>query len=81
LLARPDTTPLLAQIRCPTLLLCGRDDAWSPPARHQFMHERIAGSRLVVIEQCGHMSTMEQPGAVNAALAAWLDASAPIEPS
>jgi pimeloyl-ACP methyl ester carboxylesterase len=36
------------------------------------MHRRIAGSRLAVIEQCGHMSTMEQPAAVNAALADWL---------
>lgn len=73
LLARPDATALLDTIRCPTLLLCGREDAWSPPARHAFMHERIAGSRLVVVEQCGHMCTLEQPGAVNAALADWLD--------
>lgn len=73
LLARPDAAPLLATIRCPTLVLCGRDDAWSPPARHEFMHERIAGSRLVVVEHCGHMSTMERPEAVSAALTAWLD--------
>lgn len=73
LLARPDAAPLLATIRCPTLVLCGRDDAWSPPARHAFMHERIAGSRLVVVEHCGHMSTMEQPDAVSEALQAWLE--------
>jgi len=72
LLARPDMQPLLPLIRCPTLLLCGRDDGWSPPARHEFMHARIAGSRLVVVEQCGHMSTMEQPEPVTAALQAWL---------
>jgi pimeloyl-ACP methyl ester carboxylesterase len=72
LLARPDATALLGTIRCPTLLLCGRDDAWSPPARHQFMQQRIAGSRLVVVEACGHMSTMEQPGEVNQAFADWL---------
>jgi len=75
LLARPDAAPLLAAIRCPTLVLCGRDDAWSPPARHAFMHERIAGSRLVVIERCGHMSTMERPGEVTVALADWLQAA------
>jgi pimeloyl-ACP methyl ester carboxylesterase len=74
LLNRPDAEPLLAGIRCPTLLLCGRDDAWSPPARHEHMHARIAGSRLVVVERCGHMSTMEQPEAVSAALRDWLAA-------
>jgi pimeloyl-ACP methyl ester carboxylesterase len=73
LLGRPDATALLGTIRCPTLLLCGSDDAWSPPARHEFMRARIPGSQLAVIEHCGHMSTMEQPDAVDAALAAWLD--------
>ena len=76
LLERPDAEPLLSTIRCPTLLLCGRDDAWSPPARHEFMQAHIAGSQLVVIEQCGHMSTMEQPAAVNQALAGWLNGAA-----
>jgi pimeloyl-ACP methyl ester carboxylesterase len=76
LLARPDVTALLGAIRCPTLVLCGRDDAWSPLSRHEFMCARIAGAQLVVVENCGHMSTMEQPAAVSAALAAWLDAAA-----
>ena len=73
LLGRPDATGLLGEIRCPTLLLCGRDDAWSPPARHEFMRDRIAGAELVVVETCGHMCTLEQPAAVSAALSAWLD--------
>jgi pimeloyl-ACP methyl ester carboxylesterase len=73
LLARRDATGLLATIDVPTLVLCGREDGWSPPSRHEFMHQRIAGSRLVVLEQCGHMSTMEQPAAATAALAGWLD--------
>lgn len=72
LLARPDATPLLGQIGVPTLLLAGREDGWSPPARHEFMHERIAGSKLVIVERCGHMSTMEQPEAVTRAMADWL---------
>lgn len=72
LLDRPDAEPLLPAITCPTLVLCGRDDAWSPPARHEHMHKRIAGSALVVIERCGHMSTMEQPEAVTAAFMEWL---------
>jgi pimeloyl-ACP methyl ester carboxylesterase len=72
LLNRPDVTPRLAAITCPTLLLCGREDGWSPPWRHEFMHAAIAGSRLVVIDHCGHMSTMEQPDAVSRAMLEWL---------
>lgn len=72
LLDRPDCTELLATIRCPTLLLCGREDAWSPPARHEHMQQHITGSRLVIVDTCGHMSTMEQPAAVSRALAEWL---------
>lgn len=74
LLDRPDAAPLLPRIACPTLLLTGEQDAWSPPAAHRAMHEAVPGSRLVVVPDCGHMSTMEQPAAVTAALAAWLAA-------
>ncbi|MDB5743039.1 MAG: alpha/beta hydrolase fold [Polaromonas sp.] len=74
LLNRPDASALLTQIRCPTLLLCGRDDLWSPLARHEDMQRAIPGARLQVIEACGHMTTMEQPQAVSRALAQWLAA-------
>jgi pimeloyl-ACP methyl ester carboxylesterase len=72
LLARPDAAPQLASITCPTLLLTGEHDAWSPPAAHRAMHEAIAGSRLVVVPGSGHMSPMEDPAAVRAALGDWL---------
>lgn len=72
LLTRPDAGPLLKTIHCPTLLLCGREDQWSPPSRHEFMRDAMAGSGLVVLEHCGHMCTMEQPDAVSRALASWL---------
>jgi pimeloyl-ACP methyl ester carboxylesterase len=74
LLSRPDARPVLAGVRCPTLLLCGRQDAWSPLERHQRMHALLPGSRLVVIEDSGHMTPMEQPEAVSGALRAWLAA-------
>lgn len=74
LLARPDASALLATIACPTLVLCGRQDSWSPLVRHQEMAARIAGAQLAVVDDCGHMSPMEQPAAVAAALAAWLAA-------
>ena len=73
LLNRPDRTALLGDIAVPTLVLCGHDDAWSPPARHEEMARRIRGSRLVDVPDCGHMCTMERPEAVGRALLQWLD--------
>jgi pimeloyl-ACP methyl ester carboxylesterase len=73
LLERPDATPVLYSIRCPTLVLCGREDSWSTLATHKEIAARIRGSRLVVIENCGHMAPMERPNQVTAALLAWLE--------
>jgi len=72
LIERPDRTALLATMRLPTLILCGRNDSWSPLARHEDMARLIAGSQLVAVPDCGHMSTMERPAEVSAALLAWL---------
>jgi pimeloyl-ACP methyl ester carboxylesterase len=72
LLARPDATAVLAQIACPTLVLCGRQDGWSPPRRHEEMAALIRHSVLRLIDDCGHMSMMEQPAAVLEALEEWL---------
>jgi pimeloyl-ACP methyl ester carboxylesterase len=72
LLSRPDATSVVEQIRCPALALTGREDLWSPPARHEEMAARIPRSKLVVIPDCGHMSTLERPNAVTDALRAWL---------
>jgi len=72
LLGRPDAREVLASLRCPTLLMCGRQDGWSPLERHERMQAMLPGSNLVAIEDCGHMSTMEQPQAVSRALAEWL---------
>ena len=72
IMSRADNLALLATIRCPTLVLCGRQDALTPPARHEQIAARIEGAQLEVIEDCGHMSTMEKPVEVNAALRGWL---------
>jgi pimeloyl-ACP methyl ester carboxylesterase len=77
LLARPDATDVLTQIRCPTLLVCGREDTWSPPARHEAMARLIRPARLAVIEDCGHMAPMERPAEVAALLSQWLTAALP----
>lgn len=71
LLNRPDATPVLAEIDCPTLVLCGREDTWSPVAQHEDMAARISGSKLVIIERCGHMAPMERPAEATAALDEW----------
>ncbi len=72
LLTRPDATPLLSRIHCPTLLLSGREDGWSPPLRHEQMAGMIPRSKFVLIPDCGHMSTMEQPGQVVQVMRNWL---------
>jgi pimeloyl-ACP methyl ester carboxylesterase len=72
LLGRPNATPLLAEIQCPALVLTGRDDAWSPPARHLDMAQLIPKSELVLVPKCGHMSTVERPDDVTAAMRRWL---------
>ncbi len=72
LLARPDRSSLLEGLRLPTLVLCGREDAWSPLARHEQMARLISGSHLVSVPDSGHMSTMERPEAITRALQEWL---------
>lgn len=69
---RPDSRPGLAAIRCPTLVVCGRQDMLTPPALHEEMADAIPGARLVLVEDCGHLSAMEQPQAVTALMRDWL---------
>lgn len=78
LLTRPNAHRGLAAISCPTALIVGRQDAWSPPAQHQEMAALIPGAWLSVIEDCGHMSPAEQPEAITDALEAWMQ-TAPAE--
>ncbi|MEQ8228670.1 MAG: alpha/beta fold hydrolase [Rhodospirillales bacterium] len=69
---RPDNRPNLAAISCPTLVLCGRLDVMTPPAVHEEMASAIPNAKLVVVENCGHLSPMERPEAVSAVLRYWL---------
>jgi pimeloyl-ACP methyl ester carboxylesterase len=77
LIGRPDATAVLAKVRCPTLVLCGQEDLWSPPQRHEAICDLVPGSSLTVVPYCGHMSTMEQPAAVSQALRSWLAHAGP----
>ena len=72
LLGRPNATPFLRMIHCPALVLTGFDDTWSPPARHLEIAQSIPHSELAVVAKCGHMSTMERPDEITAAMRAWL---------
>lgn len=74
LLNRRDAAPVLPTIACPTLVAVGRQDGWSPVEQHQQIADIIPGAKLVVFEECGHMSTVESPEAVTAALKDWLSA-------
>lgn len=72
IIGRPDSRPSLAALRCPALVIVGRDDTLTPPERAEEMAELIPGANLVRIADCGHLSAIEQPHAVSAALSMWL---------
>lgn len=72
IMTRPDMRPLLASIACPTLVLVGDGDELTPPPLSEEIAAGIAGSRPVVIADCGHLSTMERPEAVNRELVEWM---------
>lgn len=72
LLSRPAVEPVLAHIKCPTLVAVGSEDRWSPPAQHQAIAAALPDARLHVIEYAGHMLPAEAPDLLNATIADWL---------
>lgn len=72
IIARPDNRPFLSQIHVPALIVVGRDDRLTPVKVAEEMAAGLAGSVLRVIDDCGHLSTLEQPEAVTALLRDWL---------
>jgi pimeloyl-ACP methyl ester carboxylesterase len=72
IIARADNRPLLGSIHCPTLVLVGEQDALTPVAMAREIAAGIPGAALEIIPECGHLSTMERPAAVNRALRTWL---------
>jgi pimeloyl-ACP methyl ester carboxylesterase len=73
IMARPDSRPGLAAIACPTLMLVGEQDGGTPPELAREIASAIAGTRLVIVPDCGHLSTIEQPQAVTQALVEWME--------
>lgn len=74
IMGRPDGRADLARIACPTLVLCGRQDALTPLEIHREMASLIPGASLVIVEESGHLPPLEQPLAVSAVLRYWLQA-------
>jgi pimeloyl-ACP methyl ester carboxylesterase len=72
LAGRADSVPTLREVRVPTLVFCGEEDTITPVAESEALHRGIAGSRLEVIPRAGHLSSLENPEAVNAAFRSFL---------
>ena len=72
---RVDETAGLARVTVPTLIVAGADDALCPVSRHELMARTVPGSRLVVLQDTGHLSVLERPEAVAVEMTAWLDAA------
>lgn len=74
LLNRPDARAELSSITCPTLILVGAEDQWSPPAQHREINAAIPGSTLVIIKCAGHFAPFEAPAETARLMKAWLAA-------
>lgn len=74
IIGRMDSRPSLSAIAVPTLVLVGDEDAITPQAFAHELADGIAGAILEVVEDCGHLSTLERPEVVNDALGRWLAA-------
>jgi len=70
-LNRPDSIPDLPNIKCPTLIITGKQDKVCTPKIHQEMAQLIPNSTIKLIEKCGHLSTLEQPKEVNRIIREW----------
>jgi len=74
IIGRIDSRPHLPAIRCPTLVVAAREDGIMPVAILEELADGIPGARLEIIEDCGHMATLEQPAQVTGLLRGWLSA-------
>jgi 3-oxoadipate enol-lactonase len=71
--ARRDSTDLLAEITCPTLVIVGTEDKLTPPTEAEVIHRGIRQSKLQVIEGSGHLSNMETPDEFNKILIEFIE--------
>lgn len=71
-ISRPDSRPILAAIKCPTLVLSGDEDNIIPNSLSVEMANNIHNAKLVILANCGHLPQPEQPQATADALVEWL---------
>ena len=71
---RVDERPGLARVRCPTLVVAARDDRLCPVERHEEIASLVPGAELVVLDDCAHLSPLEQPEALSVHLNRWFRA-------
>jgi pimeloyl-ACP methyl ester carboxylesterase len=72
IMTRPDNRPNLPRIACPTMVICGRQDQMTPLAWSEEIASLIPGARIEIIENCGHLTTMERPWETSVAMRQWL---------
>ncbi len=72
IIGRKDAREELSAIKCPTMIIVGEEDGLTPPKVAQEMAGRIPDADLEIVPDCGHLSTIEQPAAVNRIFAGWL---------
>jgi pimeloyl-ACP methyl ester carboxylesterase len=71
-MGRADSRASLTGINCATMVLCGRQDALTPPHLHEELAAAIPNATLIILPRCGHLSALEQPAAVTAQMRVWL---------
>ncbi len=76
ILDRESHLNVLPEIKCPTQVICGRQDLITPLDCAEEIHSGISESELLTVENCGHLSNMEEPELVNKTLDNWLQRSA-----
>jgi pimeloyl-ACP methyl ester carboxylesterase len=72
IIGRGDSRPRLAAIGCPTLVVAARDDQLMPVEILEELARGIPGARLAIVEDCGHMASLERPAEVAKLLREWL---------
>ena len=72
IMGRPDNRPNLPKIHCETVVICGRQDQMTPLPWNEEIASLIPGAKLEIIEDSGHLTTMERPWETSVALRQWL---------
>ena len=69
---RPDSTPGLAAIKAPVLVIVGEEDGITPPSDAQAIVDAVPGAKLVTVPGAAHLAPVEQASAVNEAIKSFI---------